>query len=35
MFTLLGFMGIYSLLFMLGLFMIWREIEHGPGTSTE
>lgn len=30
LFTLLGFMGIYSLLFMLGLFMIWREIERGP-----
>jgi cytochrome bd ubiquinol oxidase subunit I len=30
MFTLLGFMGIYSLLFMLGLFLIWRELEHGP-----
>ncbi len=31
MFTLLGFMGMYTLLLMLGLFMIWREIEHGPG----
>jgi cytochrome d ubiquinol oxidase subunit I len=31
MFTLLGFMGIYSLLLMLGLFLVWREIEHGPG----
>lgn len=30
MFTLLGFMGIYTLLLMLGLFMIWRELEHGP-----
>lgn len=30
MFTLLGFMGMYTLLAMLGLFMIWREIEHGP-----
>lgn len=30
MFTLLGFMGIYSLLLMLGLFMVWREIDHGP-----
>ncbi|MEJ5369089.1 MAG: cytochrome ubiquinol oxidase subunit I [Bryobacteraceae bacterium] len=30
MFTLLGFMGMYTLLLMLGLFMIWREIEHGP-----
>jgi cytochrome d ubiquinol oxidase subunit I len=33
MFTLLGFMGMYTLLLMLGLFMIWREIEHGPGGS--
>jgi cytochrome d ubiquinol oxidase subunit I len=33
LFTLLGFMGMYSLLFMLGLFIIWREIEHGPGHS--
>lgn len=31
MFTLLGFMGIYTLLLMLGLFMIWRELDHGPG----
>lgn len=30
LFTLLGFMGIYSLLFMLAMFMIWREIEKGP-----
>ncbi len=26
-------MGIYSLLFMLGLFMIWRELDHGPAKS--
>jgi len=31
MFTLLGFMGIYSLLLMLALFLVWREIDHGPG----
>ena len=31
MFTLLGFMGIYTILLLLGLFMIWREIDHGPG----
>jgi cytochrome d ubiquinol oxidase subunit I len=31
MFTLLGFMGIYTLLLMLGLFLIWRELDHGPG----
>lgn len=35
MFTLLGFMGIYSLLFMLGLFMIWRELDHGPGSKSD
>lgn len=31
MFTLLGFMGMYTILLLLGLFMIWREIDHGPG----
>jgi cytochrome d ubiquinol oxidase subunit I len=31
MFSLLGFMGIYSILLMLGLFLIWREIDLGPG----
>ncbi len=30
MFTLLGFMGMYSVVSMLFLFLIWREIEHGP-----
>ena len=30
MFTLLGFMGMYMVLGILGLFLIWREIEHGP-----
>jgi cytochrome d ubiquinol oxidase subunit I len=30
MFTLLGFMGIYTVLGILFLFLIWREIEHGP-----
>jgi cytochrome d ubiquinol oxidase subunit I len=30
MFTLLGFMGMYTLLAMLGLFLIWREIDRGP-----
>jgi cytochrome bd ubiquinol oxidase subunit I len=34
MFSLLGFMGLYALLAMLGLFLIWREIEHGPGETT-
>jgi cytochrome d ubiquinol oxidase subunit I len=32
LFTLIGFMGIYSLLGLLGLFMIWRELEHGPAS---
>jgi cytochrome d ubiquinol oxidase subunit I len=35
MFTLLGFMGMYTLLLMLGLFMIWRELDHGPGAGVE
>jgi cytochrome bd ubiquinol oxidase subunit I len=30
LFTLLGFMGIYSLLSMLYLLLMWREIYHGP-----
>jgi cytochrome bd ubiquinol oxidase subunit I len=30
-FTLLGFMGMYSILAMLFLFLVYREIEHGPG----
>jgi cytochrome d ubiquinol oxidase subunit I len=30
MFTLIGFMGLYMLLGILFVFMIWREIEHGP-----
>ncbi len=30
MFTLLGFMGLYTVLAMLFLFLIWREVEHGP-----
>ena len=33
MFTLLGFMGLYTLLGMLFLFLIWREVERGPGPS--
>jgi hypothetical protein len=27
---LLGFLGIYTLLFMLGLFLIWRILGQGP-----
>jgi cytochrome bd ubiquinol oxidase subunit I len=30
LFTLLGFMGMYALLAILFLFLIYREIEHGP-----
>ena len=30
MFTLMGFMGIYALLGVLFLWLIWREVEHGP-----
>jgi cytochrome d ubiquinol oxidase subunit I len=29
-FTLLGFMGMYTVLSILFLFLIYREIEHGP-----
>ena len=31
LFTLLGFMGMYTVLSILFLFLIWHEIEHGPG----
>jgi hypothetical protein len=34
MFTLLGFMGIYTVLGILFLFLIRREIEHGPLAGT-
>ena len=30
MFTLLGFMGLYGVLAMLFLFLVWREVERGP-----
>lgn len=33
MFTLLGFMGMYTALGILFLFLVRREIEHGPGES--
>lgn len=29
-FTLIGFLGMYTVLSMLFLFLMWREIEHGP-----
>jgi len=32
LFTLLGFMGLYTLLGLLFVFMVWREVEHGPGS---
>jgi cytochrome bd ubiquinol oxidase subunit I len=30
LFTLVGFMGMYMVLGILFLFLVWREIEHGP-----
>ena len=30
MFTLIGFMGMYTVLFVLFLFLGFRELEHGP-----
>jgi cytochrome d ubiquinol oxidase subunit I len=30
LFTLLGFMGMYTVLGILYLFLIWREVGHGP-----
>jgi cytochrome d ubiquinol oxidase subunit I len=30
LFTLIGFMGLYTVLGILFLFLAWREIEHGP-----
>ncbi|MCC6368390.1 MAG: cytochrome ubiquinol oxidase subunit I [Bryobacterales bacterium] len=31
LFTLLGFLGLYAILGILFLFLVWREVEHGPG----
>jgi cytochrome d ubiquinol oxidase subunit I len=31
LFTLIGFMGLYLVLGILFLFLIAREVEHGPG----
>ena len=31
LFTLIGFMGMYFVMGLLFLFLIWREVEHGPG----
>jgi len=33
LFTLLGFMGLYLVLGILFLWLVWREIEHGPGAA--
>jgi cytochrome bd ubiquinol oxidase subunit I len=33
LFTLIGFMGIYTILAILFLFLVFREIEHGPEAS--
>ena len=30
LFTLLGFMGMYALLSILFIILVWREIGHGP-----
>lgn len=35
LFTLLGFMGLYALLTIFYLFLLQREIGHGPGPETE
>jgi cytochrome bd ubiquinol oxidase subunit I len=35
MFTLLGFMGLYTVLGILFLFLVWREIETGPDAAGE
>jgi cytochrome d ubiquinol oxidase subunit I len=35
LFTLLGFMGLYSVLSVLFLFLVTREIEHGPSADQE
>jgi cytochrome d ubiquinol oxidase subunit I len=34
-FTLIGFMGMYTVLGILWLFLVWREIEIGPEPSDE
>ncbi len=33
MFTLIGFMGMYTVLAILFLFLVYRELEHGPGSA--
>lgn len=34
-FTLIGFMGMYTLLSILWLFLVYREIEYGPEPTTK
>jgi cytochrome d ubiquinol oxidase subunit I len=34
-FTLIGFMGMYTVLAILWLFLVYREIEEGPGPEEE
>ena len=34
-FTLIGFMGMYTVLAMLWLFLVYREIDEGPGPEDE
>jgi cytochrome d ubiquinol oxidase subunit I len=34
-FTLIGFMGLYAVLGILFLFLVFREIERGPGPEVE
>ena len=34
LFTLLGFMGMYSVLSILYLFLVWHEVTHGPASLT-
>jgi cytochrome d ubiquinol oxidase subunit I len=35
LFVLLGFMGMYALLGLLYLFLVSREVEHGPGPEAD
>jgi cytochrome d ubiquinol oxidase subunit I len=35
LFTLLGFLGLYTILGILFLFLVYREIEHGPAAASD
>jgi cytochrome d ubiquinol oxidase subunit I len=35
LFTLIGFMGVYTVLGILFLFLVYRELEHGPAPAAE